>query len=208
MNDKKTKTLKTGEQKVTSVATNNLSPSAKPSSLLTSKAVLIMGILLAVSALALTFIGGFAVGKKSAAGQVQKAELRHRQLTQNLDRPIKDRPLLKNLSDNAKTKLKQHGIAGQVVETSSDALVVDTPEGARSVLINEQTKIVDGKSKEPLDRSALKAGVRVLVLSQPDQNSQSDNVVAKVIIIGGDKPQPGNKPQQKKDDRAPGFPGL
>lgn len=162
------------------------------------KTVIIMGSLLAAALLALTFIGGFVAGKKSVAHKLAQADLRRKQLTDNLDRPIRERPLLKNLSQKTKGRLKNHGLAGSLIEVGEDALVVDSPDGARSVLVDEQTKILEGKSKKPITLNDLRAGSKILVLGGPDNSKQSDAIHAKVIIVN-----PENKPGPQSPNSPP-----
>jgi len=159
----------------------------------TSRALIVVSSILGVALLALTFFGGVAIGRKSTGKMLEHQELIRRQLTENLDKPIRERPLLKNLSENIKKEFNKNGLIGKIVEIEDNALVVETKEGVRSVLINEETKILEGKSKEERSLSDLSLSDEVHILGQEEDANNEGPLTAKVIIStnGERPPRPG-----------------
>ena len=170
------------------------SPSTKLPGSPVTRALWIIGSTLAVALLILSFFGGMFVGQARAERKLERLSFAKRQLTEDLDKPIKDRPLLKQLPGPIKKELKEHGARGKVIEVNSDALVVDTPDGARSVSLTAETKIMFGKDKSAGSVEDLKPGTQVMVLgAKPSQDGDTLNAAA--IIINPPEQKPAQKPQ-------------
>src|SRR3990167_3877504 len=74
------------------------------------KALTIVSGILAVAILAVAFMGGYLIGQAQAQSKLERFAFNKRQLTENLDKPIKDRPLLKQIPDKIKQGFKEHGL--------------------------------------------------------------------------------------------------
>jgi hypothetical protein len=147
------------------------------------RALVIVGGILVIALLGLSFFGGYVVGENKADAQVERFAFNKRQLTENLDRPINERPLLKQLPERIKRGFQEHGLRGSIVELNGDHMVVDTPNGARSVAISAETKFFTGTEKEIASRDDLKVGTMVMVLSKPSETPAEGEIMATVIII-------------------------
>jgi len=148
-----------------------------------TRSLVVVGSLLGIALLVLSFFGGVFVGQARAERKVGRLEFAKRQLTENLDRPIKQRPLLQGPGMLGQ-QIKEHGLRGTVVEVEEDALLVDTPDGPQSIALAAETKYVSGKDREPVDRDQLKPGVHVLVLTKQE--------AAAVVVVN--PPQDGPRP--------------
>lgn len=150
-----------------------------------TRSLVIVGSLLGLALLVLSFIGGIFVGQVRAEHKVGRLEFAKRQLTENLDRPINQRPLLqRGPGGMLGQRIKEHGLHGTVVEIDEDAILVDTPDGPQSVTLTAETKFVSGENREPVDRDQIKPGTQVLVLTEKE--------VAAVVVIN--PPQDGPRP--------------
>lgn len=176
------------------------------------RALAIVGGVLVLALIGLSFFGGYVVGENKAEAQVERFAFNKRQLTENLDKPINERPLLQQLPDRIKRGFKEHGLRGNIVEIEGDHMVVDTPQGARSVALASETKIFRGGEKETASRDDLKVGTSVMVLSKqkPDQTQPggepaplpSDGEISAVVIII-DPPMPPQEPQGMQPGQQP-----
>jgi hypothetical protein len=146
------------------------------------RALIIVGGILIVALLGLSFFGGYVVGENKAQAQLERFAFNKRQLTENLDRPINERPLLQQLPERIQRGFKEHGLRGNVVEIDGDHMVVDTPNGARSVALSAETKFFHGTEKEIASREDIRVGTIVMVLSKQDVPVDGE-VMATVIII-------------------------
>jgi hypothetical protein len=146
------------------------------------RALIIVGGILIVALLGLSFFGGYVAGENKAQAQLERFAFNKRQLTENLDRPINERPLLQQLPERIQRGFKEHGLRGNVVEIDGDHMVVDTPNGARSVALNADTKFFLGSDKEIASRDDIHVGTIVMVLSKQDAPVDGE-VMATVVII-------------------------
>ncbi len=130
------------------------------------KALIVVGSLLGVALLAVAFMGGFFLGQARGNNEREQLAFNKRQLTENLDQPLRDRPLLQNVPEQLKQRFKEHGLRGTVIEIEEGTILVDTPNGARTVAINEQTKFFQGDDKIAASLEDIKVGTPILVLSR------------------------------------------
>src|SRR3990172_2143307 len=137
-------------------------------------ALTIVGSLLGVALLVLAFVGGYFVGQNSARAELERLSFNKRQLTENLDQPLSERPLLKNIPERIKQNLKDHGLRGTIVELEEDTLLVDAPSGARTVRLTENTRFFRGDDKTKASRKDLKVGQPVLILSKGENPPKPD----------------------------------
>lgn len=161
------------------------------------RALTIIGSLLGVALLAVAFMAGYFLGQERGRGEREQLAFNKRQLTENLDQPLRKRPLLQNVPDQLRQGLKEHGLRGTIIEIEEDTLLVDTPSGARTVTIAPETKFFQGPEKTTASKNDLKIGSPILVLSQgPKPTPQPEGeplplaepmpdsaLVANVIII-------------------------
>lgn len=157
-----------------------------------SKAFIIVGSVLAGVLIIIAFIAGYLTGHGFSKKDLERTTFAHRQLTENLDRPIKDRPLLQNIPADIKERFKEHGLRGTIIEAESDVLVIDTKEGAHKIQVTPETKIVKGQERQPGNLEDLKAGTEILVLSRPDGEPEG---AVLIVINPGDEPFKGRNPE-------------
>jgi hypothetical protein len=151
------------------------------------KALAIVSGLLAVAIVVVSFMGGYLIGRAGAQTKLERFEFNKRQLTENLDKPIRERPLLQQIPDRIRKGFMEHGLIGNVIEIEDQVLLIDTPDGARSIEISSETKIVRGPKREAARFDEIEVGTSILVLSG-DRDSQKpmpidDTVRAALIVI-------------------------
>jgi hypothetical protein len=150
------------------------------------KALTIVSGLLAVAIVVVSFMGGYLVGRAGAQTKLERFEFNKRQLTENLDKPIRERPLLQQIPDRIRKGFMEHGLLGKVVEVDDKILLVDSSDGARSVEFTEQTKIVRGAKRSEARFEDIEVGASVLVLTQQknqELSPQDGPLQAAVIVI-------------------------